>query len=119
MKVIKILSVVFLLLFSVLLFTGCEKTPETKEDIKIVKDEEAHYLDFYEDGQFLLSLVVNEGETYDSLRPFFPTLTQKEGFIKYWDGDYEHTEYTKANPFVVWKKDVKTITINSILKKVE
>ena len=83
----------------------------------IQKNEETHYLKFIENGVEILRIVVIKGETYEDLLPYFPTLTQEEGFIKYWDGDYRYTDYTSDNQFKVYDENDLEIEINSYAEK--
>ena len=101
-------------------FVACgENDVEQNEDIEIAeKDSNTHYLRFMENNAEILRLVVLKDETYEDLLPYFPTLTQEKGYIKYWDGDYNYTSYTRENQFVVYKSDDKIIEIYSYMKKI-
>lgn len=116
-------------LFTVLLSAFClfgmnscaddEQYSENNQEIEIVKSEEdIHYLKFIENNVEILRIVVLENETYEDIRPFFPTLTEEEGYIKYWDGDYEYTDYSIDNQFVVYSQTNFIIEIYAYMKKI-
>lgn len=98
---------------------GGNNTPSDKsEDVEIVQnDTDTHYLKFMENNAEVLRIVVLKNETYEDLLPYFPTLTQEEGYIKYWDGDYKYTSYTSENQFVVYSSTDLVIEIYSYMKK--
>lgn len=89
------------------------------EDDKKGKGKEIHYLRFLENNNVILSIVVLENETYEDLLPYFPTLTEEEGYIKYWDGDYTYTDYTHENQFQVYNADDTVIDIYAYMIKAE
>lgn len=99
------------------LLSGCEKsknTVEIKNDI-----EKTHYLKFIENNSEILRMVVLKTDTYETLLPYFPTLTEEEGYIKYWDGNYQYTTYTHENQFKVYDEDDLIIDIYAYSKKID
>lgn len=123
MKKIKGITLFSLLLCFILCLTACgeEKEPiKEKEEIEIIQnDEKTHYLKFMENNAEVLRIVVLENETYEDLLPYFPTLTEEDGFIKYWDGDYTYTSYTHENQFKVYNKDDAVIEVYAYMKKID
>lgn len=123
MKKIKGITLFSLLLCFILCLTACgeEKEPiKEKEEIEIIQnDEKTHYLKFMENNAEVLRIVVLENETYEDLLPYFPTLTEEDGFIKYWDGDYTYTSYTHENQFKVYNKDDSVIEVYAYMKKID
>ena len=113
-----------LLLASMLSFgiSSCKSEDSSSpksEDINIVeKDNETHFLRFMENNAEIMRLVVLKDETYSDLQPYFPTLTQEEGWIKYWDGDYTYTDYSAENQFKVYDTSNLIIDIYSYMKKI-
>lgn len=113
-----------LLLASILSFgtSSCKSediSSPKSEDINIVeKDNETHFLRFMENNAEIMRLVVLENETYSDLQPYFPTLTQEEEWIKYWDGDYTYTDYSAENQFKVYDASNLIIDIYSYMKKI-
>ena len=96
---------------------GCKKNKDKNQNtstnsvtIKTNLDS-THYLKFFESNTEILRLVVLEGETYEDLLPYFPTLTEEPGYIKYWDGDYTYTAYSHENQFKVWDAENLQISI--------
>ena len=90
-----------------------------ENDVTIDNDEDdVHYLVFFENDAEILRLAVRKGETYENLRPFFPTLDKKDGYVCWWDGDYTYTSYTKENQFKVYDEENMIIEIHSFSKKV-
>lgn len=91
---------------------------ESKVDVQINKNEkDTHYLKFIENNVELLSLVVIKEDTYDSLLPYFPTFTEVTGYVKYWDGDYNFTDYSKENQFKIYDDKNMIIEIYAYIKK--
>ena len=119
LKNIALFSLMFCITFGLV---ACESDTDSggkKDDIEIVqKDEEVHYLKFMENNAEVLRIVVLKNETYEDLLPYFPTLTEEEGYIKYWDGDYIYTSYTHDNQFQVYKSDIPIIEIYAYMKKI-
>lgn len=106
-------------LFVPAMFVGGCSCSGSKESVTIENDlKDTHYLKFIENNSEVLRLVVLEGETYDDLLPYFPTLTQEEGYIKYWDGDYTYTDYSKENQFKVWDSSDLIIDIYAYSRKI-
>ena len=109
----------FCFMFGLVAFGSDTDSGGKKDDIEIVqKDEEVHYLKFMENNAEVLRIVVLKNETYEDLLPYFPTLTEEEGYIKYWDGDYIYTSYSHDNQFQVYKSDVSIIEIYAYMKKI-
>ena len=115
---IALFSLMFCITFG-LVACGSDTDSGKNDDIEIVqKDEETHYLKFMENNAEVLRIVVLKNETYEDLLPYFPTLTEEEGYIKYWDGDYIYTSYTHDNQFQVYKSDIPIIEIYAYMKKI-
>ena len=113
-KIIALLSFSFCLVFQL---TGCGDE-EKSEDIAIEQSKQStHYLRFMENNNEILRMVVLKGETYDDLLPYFPTLTDEPGYIKYWDGDYTYTNYSLENQFKVYDDKDLVIEIYAYSKK--
>ena len=118
LKNIALFSLMFCFMFG-LVACGSNTDSGKSDDIEIVqKDEETHYLKFMENNAEVLRIVVLKNETYEDLLPYFPTLTEEEGYIKYWDGDYIYTSYSHDNQFQVYKSDVSIIEIYAYMKKI-
>ena len=116
---IALFSLMFCFMFGLVACGTDTDSGEKKDDIEIVqKDEEVHYLKFMENNAEVLRIVVLKNETYEDLLPYFPTLTEEEGYIKYWDGDYVYTSYSHDNQFQVYKSDVSIIEIYAYMKKI-
>ena len=49
------------------------------------KDEIVHYLSFEIEGMEVAKIVVLPTDTYDTLKPYFPTIPEKEGYEGYWE----------------------------------
>lgn len=126
-RILTIFALICCCLFSL---TACkcskDKIPDDNDkdkDIEIIvpddnpKKDETHYLKFIDDGVEILKIVVLKSDTYESLKPYFPTLNEKEGYIRHWDGDYRYTKYTPENPFVIWSDTEKVIVIYSYTRK--
>ncbi len=98
---------------------GSNDSPiQESNDIHIIeKDDETHFLRFMENNAEILRMVVLENETYDELLPYFPTLTEEPGYIKYWDGDYTYTDYSFENQFNVYSSSTMSIDIYAYMKK--
>lgn len=122
MKKIKLFKNISLVFCSMFILIACGKNDvslENEKDIEIVlNDSDTHYIKFMENNAEVLRIVVLEGETYEDLKPYFPTLTAEEGYIKYWDGDYKYTEYTVENQFSVWSSSNYIIEIYSYIRKI-
>ncbi len=111
-------SLMFCFMFGLAACGSNDVSSEKSDDIEIVQnDEETHYLKFMENNAEVLRIVVLENETYEDLLPYFPTLTEEEGYIKYWDGDYTYTSYSHENQFQVYKLDDSIIEIYAYMKK--
>lgn len=116
-KTLTILSLAFCSAFALSACGGTENTEKT-EDVEINQnDSGTHYLKFMENNAEVLRMVVLENETYDDLLPYFPTLTEEPGYIKYWDGDYTYTNYSKDNQFKVYDVNDLIIEIYAYSKK--
>jgi len=119
----KINKLLMMALTSCCLFsmTSCGDDGEAVDkdlEVEIVKDDaETHYLKFIEGSTEILRIVVLEGETYSDLCPYFPTLDEEEGFIKYWDGDFNYTDYSLENQFTVYSETNLIIDIYSYLQR--
>lgn len=99
--------------------TSCGKEEGPTETVEIKNDiSNTHYLKFIENNSEVLRLVVIEGETYEDLLPYFPTLTQEPGYVKYWDGDYNYTNYSHDNQFKVWDSSDLIIDIYAYSRKI-
>ena len=117
-RIIALFSLVFCFIFCLTACSEPEKPIDKSEDIEIIPNEtETHYLRFMENNAEILRIVVLENETYEDLLPYFPTLTEEEGYIKYWDGDYTYTNYTHENQFQVYKENDAVIEIYAYTKK--
>ena len=93
---------------------GCSGSTLPTDTVEIKNDVTGkHYLKFVEDGSEVMRLLVLQGETYNDLMPYFPTLTEKPGFIRWWEGDYRYTDYSEDNQLKVWDDNNLVITINS------
>lgn len=120
MKLYRNFLIIALFSLFILILTGCTDSSTDANDVSIeLEADKTHYLKFIENNVEILRIVVIEGETYEDLLPFFPTLSNEEGYIKYWDGDYEHTQYSKDNQFSVYSEDQLVIEIYSQLKKIK
>lgn len=122
MKNNKNLLFLTLALFSTFALGSCGgKTDKTFDsDIEIKQDEPStHYLKFMENNAEVLRMVVLENETYEDLFPYFPTLTEEPGYIKYWDGDYRYTSYSKDNQFKVYDADDLIVEIYAYSKRIK
>lgn len=116
-KTLTILSLAFCSAFALSACGGTENTEKT-EDVEINQnDSGTHYLKFMENNAEVLRMVILENETYDDLLPYFPTLTEEPGYIKYWDGDYTYTDYSKDNQFKVYDVNDLIIEIYAYSKK--
>ena len=114
MKKIKIIGLLFMMLCFMLCLISCGNTDDKSKDIEIIKeDKKTHYIKFIENQVEVLRIVVLENETYEDLLPYFPTLTEEDGYIKYWDGDYSYTTYDHNNQFQVYNDDIAIIEIYS------
>ena len=101
------------------LLTGCEDNSKKTDSIEIKNDvSDTHYLKFIENNSEVLRLVVLEGETYEDLLPYFPTLSEEPDYVKYWDGDYTYTSYSHENQFKVWDSNDLIIDLYSYSKKI-
>ncbi len=122
MKKIKFIPVLVLVSFLSFGISSCkseENSTPKSDDINIVeKDNDTHFLRFMENNAEIMRLVVLEKETYSDLQPYFPTLTQEDGWIKYWDGDYTYTDYSVDNQFKVYDSSNLIIDIYSYTKKI-
>lgn len=117
MKKVRLISALSMLFCSTVALFSCNKA--NPKDIEFVRNySKTHYLSFQENNVEFLSLVVLKGETYDDLLPYFPTLTAEPGFVKYWDGDYNYTDYSKDNQFKVYDEKDLIIEIYAYSKKV-
>ena len=57
--------------------TACKK--ENEDPVSISKDDRStHYLILKKNGNEIFRMVVLETDTYESLRPFFPTIPEDE-----------------------------------------
>ena len=120
MKIFKTFTILSLAFCSAVGLSACGGTENTEkaEDIEINKnDTGTHYLKFMENNAEVLRMVVLENETYDDLLPYFPTLTEEPGCIKYWSGDYTYTNYSKENQFKVYDVNDLIIEIYSYVKE--
>lgn len=121
MKKLKNFAFIYIMFCFMFGLVSCKSNTDSSEkndDIEIVqKDEETHYLKFMENNVEVLRIVVLENETYEDLLPYFPTLTEEEGYIKYWDGDYKYTSYTHDNQFQVYKSDDSIVEIYAYIMK--
>lgn len=100
------------------LLTSCGNSDKKTNTVEIKNNvSDTHYLKFIENNSEVLRLVVLEGETYEDLLPYFPTLTEEPGFIKYWDGDYTYTSYSHENQFKVWSSSDLVVDIYAYSKK--
>lgn len=120
MKMFKTFTILSLAFCSAVGLSACGGTEnaEKAEDIEINKEDSVtHYLKFIEQGAEILRMVVLENETYDDLLPYFPILTEVPGYIKYWEGDYTYTNYSKDNQFKVYDVDDLIIEIYDHIKK--
>ena len=119
MKTNKLLSLGMVFACFSALLTGCSDGGNTSSTIDIKNDvSDLHYLKFVENNSEILRLVVLEGETYEDLLPYFPTLTEEAGYIKYWDGDYTYTSYSHENQFKVWDSSDLVIDVYSYSRKI-
>ena len=75
-------------------------------DAKELEHNNFHYLSFYCEDQLILKMHVDSGDTYESLKPFFPTIPKKEGYTESWE-----------NISAVYSDDNKNIRINAVYKK--
>lgn len=127
-RILIIFAIICCCLFSLTACKSCfgDKSPndtDKDKDIEVIvpddnpKKDETHYLKFIEDNVEILSIVVLKGDTYESLKPYFPILNEREGYVKYWDGDYQYTEYSPKKQFVVWSDTEKVIEIYSYTRK--
>lgn len=120
MKKMKNIAIFSLMLCSMFSLAGCNDSKQSLEDIQINQnDSETHYLKFMENNAEILRLVVLKDETYDDLLPYFPTLTEEPGYIKYWDGDYMYTDYSKENQFKIYDDKDFIIEIYAYAKKID
>ena len=104
-----------IILVLMLCLVGC--TPSVGPGIEISPDDEnAHYLVFEEDGVEILRLVVLEGETYADLYPYFPTLREEEGYVKFWQGDPKYDLSCVTNPLEVYNEENNIIVLRSFKK---
>lgn len=121
MKKSKLFSALLLTTFIPFGLFACKKNDDQSpksEDITIKTEEDGiHFLRFKENDAEIMKMVVLEGETYDDLYPYFPILTEDDNFIKYWDGDYNYTDYSKDNQYKVYDPSNSTIDINAIFRK--
>lgn len=108
MKTKRIFALILLLCILTMTFVACKSSVKIDD-----KKTGTHYLVFIVDDTEILKMVVLKGETYEDLCPYFPTVPHKEGYIGYWDGDYNYTEYSSDNQFVVWDSKEKEIVIYS------
>lgn len=121
MKKIKLIIYSLTCLSFISFLIGCEKNVNSSksDNIEIVKnDSDTHYLRFMENNAEILRLVVLENETYEDLLPYFPTLTQESGYIKFWDGDYTFTSYSKENQFQIYSSTNLIVDIYSYIMKI-
>lgn len=121
MKKTKILSAVILATLFSFYLTACHPDTSARkpDDIKIVQeDDKTHFLRFRENNAEVLRIVVLENETYNDLLPYFPTLDQEEGWIKWWDGDYTYTDYSIDHQFEVYNSSMQLIDICAYRRKV-
>ena len=112
MKLNKLFLLSALMMCAPVALTGCGEDAGPTNVVEIKNNVDGvHYLKFIENNSEILKLVVLDGETYEDLLPYFPTLTAESGFIKYWDGDYTYTSYSHDNQFTVWDPARLTIDI--------
>ena len=57
-----------------------------------------------DDERVIAKMHVKEGDTYESLEPFFPTIPEKEGYMGYW------------SPVEVYQEEVKDVKIFAAYK---
>lgn len=119
-KFISALALASLLSFGLSSCNSSDGSSQKSDDINIVEsDNETHFLRFMENNAEIARLVVLENETYNDLLPYFPTLTEEPGYIKYWDGDYTYTDYSMDNPFKIYDSSTLVIDIYAYMKKMQ
>ena len=117
-KIISALALASLISFGVSSCNSSGGSSQKSDDISIVEsDNETHFLRFMENNAEIARLVVLENETYNDLLPYFPTLTEEPGYVKYWDGDYTFTDYSFTNQFKVYDSSTLVIDIYAYMKK--
>lgn len=104
--------------FGVSSCNSSDDSSQKTDDIGIIEnDNETHFLRFMENNAEIMRLVVLENETYNDLMPYFPTLTEEPGYIKYWDGDYVYTDYSIDNQFKIYDSSTLVVDIYAYMKK--
>ena len=105
MKTKRIVALLLLILCCAAILVACgdkgAKPIEVSQD-----DKSTHYLVFKQNGNEILRLVVLEGETYEDLRPFFPTLTEDDQYRCFWPENA-----------TVWDAKEKVLEINAVYEK--
>ena len=99
-----IVSFLAFLLLAVLCISmaSCDEGVQIKDEEK----KEEHYLVFYVENLEIAKMYVTEDDTYESLKPYFPTIPEKDGFT----GAWEKVES-------VYSEKDKEITINAYYTK--
>lgn len=105
MKTKRIVAILLLLCCCVSVLVACgdknTKPVEVSQD-----DKSTHYLVFKQNGNEIFRMVVLEGETYEDLRPFFPTLPEDDQYIYYW-----------PESATVWSDKELVQVINAVIEK--
>lgn len=103
MKTKRIVALVLLLCCCVLLLVACAD----KKPVQVSQDDKStHYLVFKQNGNEIFRMVVLKGETYEDLRPFFPTLPEDDQYRYHWP--------EKAT---VWSDKELVLVINAVVEK--
>lgn len=68
--------------------------------------DKEHFLSFYCEDKLIVKMRVLDSDTYESLKPFFPTIPEKEGYTAYWE-----------KPTTVYDKSNKNIRIDAVYEK--
>ena len=117
-KFISALALASFLSFGVSSCNSSGGSSQKSDDINIVEsNNETHFLRFMENNAEIARLVVLENETYNDLLPYFPTLDEEPGYIKYWDGNYTYTDYSMENQFKIYDSSTFVIDIYAYMKK--
>lgn len=107
----KFLLILLTLLVCVCSFVGisaCSKDDEEDSGYGIVEDDEAHYLVFLVESSTLATMHVISTDTYESLKPYFPLIPEREGYIGEWEVIDE-----------VYSEDTNYIYINAYYYKIQ
>jgi hypothetical protein len=101
-------------IFSISL-ASCSGTSDPTDDHTLQNDTNVHKL-IFTSSSVIFEMETYEGDTYESLYPYFPIPPLKYGYDVRWDIDINKVD-DKGNP-VVYDKDIKEIFVTTIYTKI-